>query len=85
MATGTRICKVCGEEYPYCRTERRADIFRWQDVACCSEHGAIYFERVAIARGELPADTDKPAEEKAPVEKKQEREPKRKAKSNNKD
>ena len=52
MATGTRICKVCGCEYPYCRTSRPTGIFRWQDVACCPEHGSIYFAEVAASRGE---------------------------------
>lgn len=52
MAADTRICKVCGVEYPYCRTFRPAGIFRWQDVACCPEHGSIYFAEVAASRGE---------------------------------
>ncbi len=55
----TRICKVCGKEYPYCHTITN-DTFRWQDVACCPEHAAEYFERVAIARGEKPASVSKP-------------------------
>lgn len=51
MATATRKCKVCGKEYEYCHTFRRdGNIFRWQDVACCPEHGSIYFERVMAAR-----------------------------------
>lgn len=53
MSTATKICKVCGKEYPYCRTERKvAGVFRWQDVACCVEHGSIYLERVLTSRGE---------------------------------
>ena len=53
MSTATKICKVCGKEYPYCRTERKvAGVFRWQDVACCVEHGSIYRERVLASRGE---------------------------------
>lgn len=55
MSTATKICKVCGKEYPYCRTERKvAGVFRWQDVACCVEHGSIYLERVLASRGEKP-------------------------------
>ncbi|MCZ9312891.1 MAG: hypothetical protein O0V67_05900 [Methanocorpusculum sp.] len=53
MATGYKICKVCGREYEYCMTNRRDTIFRWQDVACCAEHGAIYFRQVAESRGEV--------------------------------
>lgn len=55
MATATRICKVCGKEYPYCRTERRvAGLFRWQDVACSVEHGSIYLKDVLASRNEKP-------------------------------
>jgi hypothetical protein len=52
MAKGYRICKVCGEQYEYCHTEVPAGLNRWQDVACCPEHAAIYFEEIARARGE---------------------------------
>lgn len=62
MATATRICKVCGKEYPYCRTERKvAGVFRWQDVACSVEHGYIYLEEVLASRNEKP--TSDPAPE----------------------
>lgn len=76
METATKICKVCGKEYPYCRTERKvAGVFRWQDVACCVEHGSEYLEKVIASRNgrnesqqieEVKADV-KP-EEEAPVE-----------------
>lgn len=53
MATGTRICKVCGREYEYCHTARRVtDVFRYQDVACCPEHGQTYLAKVLAARGQ---------------------------------
>ena len=52
MPKGIRTCKICGNEYPYCKTERPTGLFRWQDVACCPEHAAEYFEQIAIARGE---------------------------------
>ncbi|MBP5463310.1 MAG: hypothetical protein J6Y20_14485 [Lachnospiraceae bacterium] len=59
MANSTRICKVCGKEYPYCKTELKdGNIFRWQDVACCQEHGAEYFALVAKARGEATGNED---------------------------
>ena len=51
MAKGYKVCKVCGKQYEYCTTERRADLFRWQDVACSPEHGAAYFEKVLASRG----------------------------------
>lgn len=54
MATGIRVCRVCGKEYKYCKTNRREGIFRWQDVACSPEHGAIYFARIEASRA-MPA------------------------------
>lgn len=53
MATGYRTCKICGERYEYCMTNRSNTIFRWQDVACCPEHGAEYFRKIAESRGEV--------------------------------
>lgn len=51
MAQATRICQVCGKEYPYCKTFRVIK-FRWQDVACCPEHGVEFFQRVLEERGQ---------------------------------
>lgn len=53
MATGYKTCRVCGKSYEYCRTNRRTTIFRWQDVACSPEHGAIYFAQIAASREQL--------------------------------
>lgn len=51
MPAATRICKVCGKPYEYCHTNRTtADIFRWQDVACCPEHGSTYFDMILESR-----------------------------------
>lgn len=51
MSSGKRKCKVCGKEYDYCHTNRKqSNVFRWQDVACCPEHGSIYFERIIESR-----------------------------------
>lgn len=50
MATATKICRVCGKEYKYCKTNRRNGVFRWQDVACSPEHGAIYFAQIEASR-----------------------------------
>ena len=61
MAKGYRICKVCNCEYEYCHTEVPVGVNRWQDVACCPEHAAIYFERVAKSRGEYVEPTKKNA------------------------
>lgn len=51
MAKNTRKCKVCGCEYEYCKTNRRTNAFRYQDVACCPEHGSIYLANIRISRG----------------------------------
>lgn len=50
MATATKICKVCGAEYPYCKTVFKPGTFRYQDVACCSEHGSIYLSKIEDSR-----------------------------------
>ena len=50
MATGTKICKYCGKEYPACKTEFKPGVFRWRDVACCEEHAAKYLEMVVASR-----------------------------------
>ena len=57
MVNSTRICKICGKEYPYCKTVLKdGEIFRWQDVACCEEHGSEYFAQIFASRnGDAPA------------------------------
>lgn len=50
MLPNTKICKICGKEYKYCKTESLKDIFRWRDVACCPEHGKEYFRQIMESR-----------------------------------
>lgn len=51
MTTATRICRVCNKPYEYCHTLKRVEgIFRWQDVACCPEHGSIYLAKIEASR-----------------------------------
>lgn len=51
MATAIKKCKVCEKEYEYCHTSKRIPgVFRWQDVACCPEHGSIYFSKIEASR-----------------------------------
>lgn len=51
MATATKICRVCGKEYEACHTLRRtAGVFRWQEVACSPECGAIYLAKIEESR-----------------------------------
>ena len=67
MALGIKICRVCGKEYEACHTLRPNlnGEFRWQEVACCEEHGAEYLRRVLEARGERPAEPVKEEPKKA--------------------
>lgn len=55
MATGTKICKICGAEYPYCKTVFKPGVFRWSDVACSDEHGAEYLAKIIASRSEAKA------------------------------
>lgn len=72
MARATRICKICGKEYEYCTTHNINNNFRWQDVACCPEHGAEYFRLIKESRAKarlIDIDEPKPsASETAPEE-----------------
>ena len=60
MAIGIKICKVCGKEYEACHTLRPNlnSEFRWNDVACCPEHGAEYLRRIMESRGQTPVQAE---------------------------
>ena len=58
MATGIKICKYCGKEYPACKTVFKPGVFRWRDVACCEEHGQKYLEQVLASRNETAESRD---------------------------
>lgn len=49
------VCRVCGASYEACRTIRKGNIFRWQDVSCSPECGAEYLHRIRVSRGMLDA------------------------------
>lgn len=50
---------MCGKTYKYCRTAfSSGNVFRWQDVACCPEHAAIYFARIEASRSANKTDVD---------------------------
>lgn len=52
---GKLNCRVCGKEYEGCRSAKTdPTLFRWQDVACCPEHGEEYLRRVLESRGQAP-------------------------------
>lgn len=44
-------CKVCGKEFTPCRTNTPLN---WRRVACCAEHGAVWFEKIEAARAARP-------------------------------
>lgn len=51
MSTARKKCRVCGKEYKCCHNTRQSkNIFQWQDVACCPEHGSIYFANIQASR-----------------------------------
>ena len=75
MRNATKICRICGKEYEACKSVFDTTMNRWQDVACCVEHGAEYFARIAESRGSAPVvvdetttDANTDIEEVAPVE-----------------
>lgn len=51
MLTAIKKCRVCGKEYESCRSARSIPgVYRWQEVACCAEHGQIYLARILESR-----------------------------------
>lgn len=51
MNTEKMVCRVCGKEYPPCRTaQRNPNVFHWQEVACSPECGEIYLKRILESR-----------------------------------
>jgi hypothetical protein len=62
MAIGTKICRVCGKEYESCHTLRPNlnSEFRWQEVACCPEHGQEYLRKILESRGQSQKVEEKP-------------------------
>ena len=56
MARIMKTCRVCGKDYEACRTVSKAvGVFRWQDVACSPECGAVYLRRINESRGLVEA------------------------------
>lgn len=59
MARAVKVCRVCGKEYEACRSANSAGgTFRWQEVSCSPECGAIYLERVIASRAGKAEKTD---------------------------
>lgn len=57
MANVIKECRVCGNKYEACKSNRRnVGVFRWQEVACSPECGAIYLQRINESRGLIEQD-----------------------------
>lgn len=55
MNSVIKKCRVCGKEYEACRSANRGDaVFRWKEVACSPECGAIYLQRINESRSPAP-------------------------------
>lgn len=51
MPKAIKTCRVCGKEYEACHTAKSSSVtFRWQDVACSPECGAIYLAEIRASR-----------------------------------
>ena len=51
MAKRTKICRVCGAEYPACNSAKTGSAkFNWREVACSPECGLKYLNAVNEAR-----------------------------------
>lgn len=69
MATATKICKICGKEYEYCKTIKSdPNQFRWQDVACSPKHGQEYLKKIIESRSMDTKETHKPVKGKVSKE-----------------
>ena len=68
LAIGNKICKICGKEYEACHTVRPNlnNEFRWQEVACCEEHGAQYLKQILESRGQANHAGPESARDNAP-------------------
>lgn len=51
-------CKVCGREYDPCKSgNTNPTTYRWQDVACCAEHGSQYLAEIIASRSSVAPKT----------------------------
>lgn len=58
--TQKKQCRVCGRDYEPCHsTKLQPGVFRWREVACSPECGAIYLQRIQESRGLLPKEEKK--------------------------
>ena len=61
-------CRVCGKDYEPCHSHAPQNgVFRWREVACSPDCGAIYLRRIQESRGLIPKETKKPRSKKVEV------------------
>lgn len=59
-------CRVCGKEYEPCHSANlQTGVFRWREVACSPECGAVYLRQINESRGVLPKETKRPRAKKS--------------------
>lgn len=62
-------CRVCGKDYEPCHSHAPQNgVFRWREVACSPDCGAIYLRRIQESRGLVPRETKKPHSKKVEAE-----------------
>lgn len=63
--TPKKQCRVCGKDYEPCHsTKLQPGVFRWREVACSPECGAIYLQRIQESRGLVPKEDQRPRAKK---------------------
>lgn len=62
MPKAMLTCRVCGKKYEACHSARHNidGVFRWREMCCSPECGAIYLNRVNESRG-IPSVNSEPA------------------------
>lgn len=69
MAKRTKICRVCGAEYPACNSAKTGSAkFNWREVACSPECGLKYLNAVNEARKTNAAQEPQAVVEREPAE-----------------
>lgn len=62
-------CRICGKDYEPCHSHTNHNgVFRWREVACSPDCGAIYLRRIQESRGLVPDEPKKPYSKKVEAE-----------------
>lgn len=67
--TQTKKCRVCGKDYEPCHsTGLQNGVFRWREVSCSPECGAIYLRQIQESRGLVAKEVKKSRSKKVEIE-----------------